>query len=218
MLWLRWRPVIPGVCDMAVPRWAGYAAQPCVIMIKQISNMLAQEAIQQQTAIMTNKYPTRGPILPGPGARTPPTSSPVSMQTLNPAGITLSNASVTDEEKRKKAWKYQGYKEFGRWMASDDDFFVFRRFESLNATTIAYLQYRISQLEKRLEDIHKLNEQEKDRRNSSFKWDETNQQDRIHIMNELSCLLLHYSKCQKTTLRNRTDRNRSIHRFTLQDT
>jgi len=54
-------------------------------------------------------------------------------------------------------------------MASDDEFFVFRRFESLDATTIAYMQYRISQLERELEEIYYLYEDEKNRKNSSFK-------------------------------------------------
>jgi len=116
------------------------------------------------------------------------------MQNLAPAASTLSNASVTDKEKFLKAWKYEGYKEFGKWMASDDDFFVFRRFESLNATTIAYLQYRISELERTLEEIHEANEQDEKGKNSSFKWDEKYQQDRFQIMNELSCLLLHYNQ------------------------
>ncbi|CAE7202766.1 hypothetical protein CFE70_008503 [Pyrenophora teres f. teres 0-1] len=148
---------------------------------------------------MANIFRARDPVLPAPvtspGANIPSTLSPsVPMRALTSAGTTLSNASLTDKEKFGKAWKYEGYKEFGRWMASDDDFFVFRRFESLNATTIAYLQYRISQLESKLEGIHHANEQEKDRKNSSFKWDEQYQQDRFHIMGELSRLLLHYNQ------------------------
>jgi hypothetical protein len=170
---------------------------------------------------MANTSQARDPVLPGPvtapGAHMPTTFSPVPLQNLTPTGTTMGNASVTDKEKLGKAWKYEGYQELGRWMASDDDFCVFRRFESLNATTIVYLQYRISQLESRLEDIHHSNEQIKDRKNSSFQWDEQNQQDRFQIMNELSCLLLHYSKCQKLTARNKTDRDRSIYRCFLQD-
>ena len=167
---------------------------------------------------MANMFRARGPILPGPGAHIPTTFSHVPMQNLAPAASTLSNASVTDKERFEKAWKYEGYKEFGKWMASDDDFFVFRRFESLNATTIAYLQYRISQLERQLEDIHNANEQEEKRKNSSFKWDEQYQQDRFQIMNELSCLLLHYSKYRKVLQRDNTNRDRSIYRRILQDT
>ena len=168
---------------------------------------------------MADKSRARDPILPGPGAQMPTPFSSVPMHTLALAEPTLSNASVTEKERRKKqAWKYEGYKEFGKWMASDDDFFVFRRFGSLNATTTMYLQYRISQLERRLEEIHDSNEHEKDGRNSSFKWDEANQPERVRIMNELSCLLLHYSKSQKVTPRSKTDRDRSIHRFVFQNT
>jgi len=167
---------------------------------------------------MANIFRARDPILPGPGANVPITSSQIPMQNLASVGSTLSNASVTDKEKFEKAWKYEGYKEFGKWMASDDDFFVFRRFESLNATTIAYLQYRISELERNLEEIHTANEQQEKRKNSSFKWDEQYQQDRFQIMNELSRLLLHYSKYRKAIQRDETNRDRSIYRRVLQDT
>jgi hypothetical protein len=55
------------------------------------------------------------------------------------------------------------------------------------------LQHRISELEKGLEAIH-MRVQEENGMNSSFKWDKSEQPDRLQIMNELSCLLLHYSK------------------------
>jgi hypothetical protein len=83
-------------------------------------------------------------------------------------------------------------------MASEDDFFVFRRFDTLNARTILWLQYHISRLEGRLDTLHK--EQDKlmrdkdDERNASFEWDERNLPERRDIMVQLSGLLLQYSK------------------------
>lgn len=82
-------------------------------------------------------------------------------------------------------------------MASDDDFFVFRRFEGLNASTILWMQYRISELERRLEEIHEsvaVSRDDEKLKNSSFKWDEQYMPERTKIMCELSCLLLQYSE------------------------
>jgi hypothetical protein len=150
---------------------------------------------------MTQSSPS-SPCLPGPvtapGAPMPsPPPSPKASITLPAPSTSTYNLSVTEEQKRKQAWKYQGYDELSKWMASENDFFIFRRFESLNAETILYLQYRITQLEKNLKDIHAniANSDIKEmKKNSSFKWDEQCQQDRSQIMTELSYLLLHYSK------------------------
>lgn len=111
------------------------------------------------------------------------------------AGTTKSG--TTTSVPAEPAYKAQGYQAFSRWMASDNDFFVFRRFESLNANTILWMQYRISALERRLEEIHKEVEDSKisdNLMNSSFKWDEEYAQERTRIMHELSGVLLQYSR------------------------
>ncbi|KAF1837463.1 hypothetical protein BDW02DRAFT_565938 [Decorospora gaudefroyi] len=98
---------------------------------------------------------------------------------------------------RSKAWQTEGYKALSKWMASENDFFVFRRFESLNANTILYLQHRITELEKRLESIHGMIEgsaPEQKLKNSSFGWDAKYMPERSQIMSELSCLLMHYNQ------------------------
>jgi hypothetical protein len=113
------------------------------------------------------------------------------MPTLGPP-----NGSTTDSP-NKPAWKVQGYQAFSKWMASENDFFVFRRFESLNANTILWMQYQISELEEKLEQIHKeieVSEKEHKLRNSSFKWDEEKRPDRNLIMGQLAGLLLQYSE------------------------
>jgi hypothetical protein len=81
-------------------------------------------------------------------------------------------------------------------MASDDDFFIIRRFQSLNANVILYMQDRISQIEERLKEIHENNENSTDekRKNSSFRWDMQNEPERDRLMCELTGLLHHYSK------------------------
>lgn len=95
------------------------------------------------------------------------------------------------------AWKYEGYQAFSRWMASDDDFFVFRRFESLNANTILWMQDKISRLEEELQELHRNEEDAKSDeygRNDSFRFDETYLPRRDQIMCELSRQLQHYSE------------------------
>lgn len=83
-------------------------------------------------------------------------------------------------------------------MASDDDAFVFRRFATVNARVILWMQYQITRKERRLEEIDNVVEQsplEASGRNDSFDWDEKSLAERDHLMRELSALVLHYSKC-----------------------
>lgn len=82
-------------------------------------------------------------------------------------------------------------------MASDDDFFVIRRFESLNANTILWMQHHIARLEQELAGIHRSIEESKPSQNlmnNSFTWDAKYMQRRTQILRELSQQLLHYSK------------------------
>ncbi|KAF2132947.1 hypothetical protein P153DRAFT_309790, partial [Dothidotthia symphoricarpi CBS 119687] len=136
--------------------------------------------------------------LPGPatapGAHMPAQDIP--LQSLSPLNTT-SSVMVDEKAKRDQAWKFEGYKAFSKWMASEDDFFVFRRFESLNAGTILWMQDHISQLESRLHQIHKDIEESKPEqslKNCSFRWDAKYMQERNMIMSELSRQLLHYNQ------------------------
>jgi hypothetical protein len=139
-----------------------------------------------------------------------PTHNPAA--TTGQAAIPLQNTSAhrsthgpTTSASNEPAYKAQGYQAFSKWMASDNDFFVFRRFESLNANTILWMQYRIAELEARLEQLHKeveTSEKSHNLRNSSFKWDETWRPERTVIMGELSGLLLQYSECNSCNLVN----------------
>jgi hypothetical protein len=106
--------------------------------------------------------------------------------------------SQTTNAPKSYVWKTHGYQDFSRWMASEDDFFVFRRFGSLNAGTILWMQYRISALEQKLEQLHQRiaeSDPSQEWMNSSFEWDEVMYPERTSIMAELSGLLLQYSKC-----------------------
>jgi hypothetical protein len=57
---------------------------------------------------------------------------------------------LSSEEINNKPWKYLGYEEYSSFIASDDDFFVVRRFSTLTARVILALQDQLSELEEEL--------------------------------------------------------------------
>ncbi|KAI9867436.1 MAG: hypothetical protein M1813_008994 [Trichoglossum hirsutum] len=67
------------------------------------------------------------------------------------------HTTPTVEEVEKKPWKYIGYHIFTQWAASDDDFFVVRRFGALNTRVILKWQDDITRLEEELETLEKEN-------------------------------------------------------------
>jgi hypothetical protein len=99
---------------------------------------------------------------------------------------------------RTKSYAYRdrGYEDFSKLMASSDDFFVIRRFQSLNAHVILYMQDRIAQIEERLQEIHEEYKQghPSEVNNGSFRWDLIHEPERDSLMCELTSLLHHYSK------------------------
>jgi hypothetical protein len=95
---------------------------------------------------------------------------------------------------RAQARKHEGYQALSRFMASEDDFFVFRRFESINAEVILWLQDRITQLESELELMYEFVD---DRcNNGSFRWNEENFPERTALLQRLYEYTLQYSKWQ----------------------
>jgi hypothetical protein len=57
---------------------------------------------------------------------------------------------VTVEYQNERAWKYEGYPAFSKWIATSDDLMLFRRFEHLNARVLLGLQARLIGKEKEL--------------------------------------------------------------------
>ena len=127
-------------------------------------------------------------------------SPPIPLQAVVVAATNVAAQQLSEKDKKQKAWKYEGYKEFSKWMASDDDCFVIRRFHGLNAHVILYLQDRIVEIEEKLDEIHKKNASDyKDtRRNSSFRWDRKCEPERDRLMRELADLLHQYSMLYAT--------------------
>jgi hypothetical protein len=132
------------------------------------------------------------------GPQTTPTP-----QTHRPA----STFSVDTKTRANASWKYEGYKDFSEWMASDDDLFIFRRFANVNAQVILWMQNKLAQKEARLETLHKDIAHlplDSGWRNDSFEWDAVNLTERDDLMRELSALVLHYSKFLIPKKRSRT--------------
>ncbi|KAF7185725.1 hypothetical protein HII31_12956 [Pseudocercospora fuligena] len=74
--------------------------------------------------------------------KTPPALDPECMKRYK---------QLSDDEKQNVAWQYHGYPSLSRWMASSNDFFVLRKFSTLSARSLLYLQNEIAQREKKLE-------------------------------------------------------------------
>ena len=94
----------------------------------------------------------------------------------------------------QKPWKYLGYQSFSRFVASDHDFFILRRFGALSAQVILALQDELSCLERNLELIEKRQREEHapDVHNGSFR--QETQHDRKKLLLDARPLLREYSR------------------------
>ena len=104
--------------------------------------MSINKGYEQSHPAFENPMASRNPILP------------LTSRQLHSCNLTQPDATrPSEEELRKKPWKYVGYKSFSEWAASDNDFFVVRRFGALNTRVILKLQDDISILEEKLEKL-----------------------------------------------------------------
>jgi hypothetical protein len=102
-----------------------------------------------------------------------PTSAPSTGQASTSTRNSIQEAPLTEEEIEKKPWKYIGYKGYSNFIASENDFYILRRFASLNARVALTLQDQISVLEEQLDDLDKLcsRRDAEDLHNGSFRDD-----------------------------------------------
>ncbi|KAL6722304.1 hypothetical protein ACLMJK_001411 [Lecanora helva] len=98
----------------------------------------------------------------------PPQLVPYSSNTMNSQAPTLREEDV-------KSWKYRGYPSFCNWAASDDDFFVLRRFGRASARVAFHLQDQIVHIEEQLkiEDESLRDKTVEDKHNGTFRFDES---------------------------------------------
>ncbi|KAK1708091.1 hypothetical protein BDP67DRAFT_526008 [Colletotrichum lupini] len=57
----------------------------------------------------------------------------------------------TEDDVKEKPWKYIGYKGYSRFLSSEDNFFLLRRFDTLNVRVSLALQDEVSVLEEELD-------------------------------------------------------------------
>lgn len=97
------------------------------------------------------------------------------------------------EERARKPWKFEGYPAFSAWIASSDDFFLLRRFGSLNARVLLMIQDEIVRKEDELQSIDLQSQTGPDNLGdcSSFRYEP--QPRREKILQELKVLLKEYS-------------------------
>jgi hypothetical protein len=114
-----------------------------------------------------------------------------------PANTSRSTTPVQSlsREEIEKPWKYIGYRGFSAFLASDDDFLIFRRFNTLNVRVFLFLQDRISVLETELNniDLKHTDKNPVDIHNGSFR--EDSEPIRTELLLNIHHLLKEYSKC-----------------------
>jgi hypothetical protein len=98
----------------------------------------------------------------------------------------------TAEDIQRKPWKYIGIKGYAEFISSDDDFFILRRFHTLNTRVALALQDEISDLEDRLKllDEQYSDKDANDVNNGTFRDD---MEDRSEIIETLRKKLKRYS-------------------------
>lgn len=101
----------------------------------------------------------------------------------------------TGNEARGARWKYEGYRLYSKWVASEKTFFIVRRFGALNTRIILALQDEIVQLE---QDLNRLDEENSrksladDTNNGSFRYDQLDERRKL-VQKTLPDKLLKYS-------------------------
>jgi hypothetical protein len=124
--------------------------------------------------------------------RSPESSNPTSAPSTGRASTSTRNsiqeAPLTKEEIEKKPWKYIGYKGYSDFIASENDFYILRRFASLNARVALALQDQISLLEEQLDDLdkHCSRRDAEDLHNGTFRDDREERMALVEVIYEKS--------------------------------
>lgn len=82
----------------------------------------------------------------------------LTMKTRSPS----SKSSDDPEAKQKPKESLEGYADFSKYISSDDELFVFRRFGALGARNLLYLQAELQMLEARLDQLDREDQKELD--------------------------------------------------------
>jgi len=112
-------------------------------------------------------------------------------------GLPLANGSSPPTSSQSQPnWKRIGYRIFSRFIASEQAFFMVRRFGALNARVALALQDEITQLEDRLNWLDEYDVDhvpDKDYNNGTFR-DDLNEKRKALMQQEIPKKLMEYSK------------------------
>jgi hypothetical protein len=105
----------------------------------------------------------------------------------------VDSQDLTQAEVDLKPWKYIGYKGYSSFLASENDFFVVRRFSAISIRIALRLQDQVTILEKRLDEIDKRSNRReaKDENNGTFRDDS---EERLFVLDELGNALMKFSR------------------------
>lgn len=81
-------------------------------------------------------------------------------------------------------WKYVGYRGYSRFISSDDDFCILRRFSVLNVRVSLALQNQLVILERQLNELDNKYEDEAQIHNGRFEGDEKDREELISCIEE----------------------------------
>ena len=103
------------------------------------------------------------------------------------------NDQPSTNDIQEKPWKFIGYKGYAKFIASEDDFYIFRRYQVLNARAILLMQDEIAVLEEELAQLDAAYSRKsaQDLHNGRFRDD---QEDRSVLLQTISEKLYRYSK------------------------
>lgn len=109
------------------------------------------------------------------------------------AGSSLTEPDLTKEEIEEKPWKYIGYNGYASFLASEKDFYILRRFTSLNIRLALAIQDQVVELEEQLQELDYgySRRSAPDLHNGSFRDD---REDRKTLLEEIAQKLSQYSK------------------------
>ncbi|KAK6829717.1 hypothetical protein PG987_010301 [Apiospora arundinis] len=108
----------------------------------------------------------------------------------------------SEEDIQTKPWKYVGYRGYSKFISSDDDLLIFRRFSELNTRVLLSMQNKVCELEQELFEIDNKygGKNAEDFNNGTFRGD---QPDRTKLLEKISRALSKYNALviQQTGLR-----------------
>jgi hypothetical protein len=108
-------------------------------------------------------------------------------------GSSQTELDLTEKEIEEKPWKYIGYDGYASFIASEKDFYILRRFTSLNTRVALALQDQVVILEEQLKELDYgySRRSAPDLHNGSFRCD---REDRKALLEEIAHKLSQYSK------------------------